>query len=191
MNYTYFCRSCRSLLMKKFFSILFLFIFIFNIAGYFIVFKLMQYEARKEMKAYIKQNLNDEEMEVIVIPNNKIGTAGSGFRFVEENEFIYNDKLYDIVRKKTDGNKTIFYCINDKFEENLFSGLFEHTKRNTDQNTPINEKSNKLTKSIVKEALPEKQVLLHYAINQSITHFKYALFIKEQFIPILSPPPKA
>ncbi|MFA4851576.1 MAG: hypothetical protein WC599_03565 [Bacteroidales bacterium] len=184
--------------MRTVFSILLLILFLFNVSGYFVVFKLMRYNARKEMKAYIKQNLRDDEMEIVVVPNSEIGASGSGFRFVEENEFIYNDKLYDIVKKKTDGNNTIFYCINDKQEEKLFAGINEHIKRNTDQNlpagrqgTPAKDKSNNLTKSIVKEALPEKPGFLCCDITQATTHFKYVSLIQKQFIPILSPPPKA
>ena len=158
----------------------------------------MQYIAREKMETFIKQNLRDEEMEIVVIPNSEISDTGSGFRFVEENEFIYYDKLYDIVKKKTEGNNTIFYCINDIQEEKLFADLNEHIKRNTDQNlpagkqgAPAKDKSNNLIKSIIKEALPEKPEYLCCNINQASTYFEYASLIQEQFIPVLSPPPKS
>jgi len=158
----------------------------------------MQYDARKEMKARIKRNLRDEEMEIVVVPNNKIGTKGSEFKYVKKNEFIYKGNLYDIVRKKTDGNNTIFYCINDKQEEKLFAGLNDHINRNTDQNlpaceqgTPTKNKSTLLSKNIIKEALPEKPEFLCCDITQAITYFKYASLIQEQFITVPSPPPKS
>jgi non-homologous end joining protein Ku len=151
----------------------------------------MQYNVREEMETYIKQNLRDDEIEIVIVPNSEIGVTGSKFRFVEENEFIYNNKLYDIVKKKSEGNNTIFYCINDKNEENLFSGLYEHLKRNCDQNSPTKDKSNNLVKSIIKEALPEKPKFLCCNITQTTIDFKYASLIQEQFITVLAPPPKA
>ena len=177
--------------MKKIFSILLCSIFLFNVLGYFVVFKLMQHNVRKEMKARIKRNLRDEEMEIIVIPNNKIGTKESEFKYVKKNEFIYKGNLYDIVRKKDDGKNTIFYCINDKQEEALFAGLNEHIMRNTDQNLPANNNSKILSKNIIKEALPEKPEYLKSFITGNINDFYYTSLILEQYIPVFSPPPKA
>ena len=176
---------------KKIISILLLILFLFNVSGYFVVFKLRQYNAREEMKTRIKQNLRDEEMEVIIIQNSEINSPLSDFCFIEEDEFRYKGNLYDIVRKKTEGSNTVFYCINDKQEEKLFDGLNEHIKRNTDQNTPTKDKSNTLTKSIVKEALPEKPDFIAYSVNQHILYFKYNSLTNKQFIPVPSPPPKS
>ena len=111
--------------MKRILSILFLFVFLFNLAGYFIVFEVRQYSAKQEMKIFIKNNIPENELTKIIIPNSELTSSSSEFRQTEENEFVYQGKYYDIVNKKTDGNNTIFYCINDKNEEKLFEELAE------------------------------------------------------------------
>ncbi|NTW32229.1 MAG: hypothetical protein HGB12_06345 [Bacteroidetes bacterium] len=177
--------------MRKILSIILCGIFLFNMAGYYVVFIIMQRNARSEMKAMIKQSIPDEEMEEIIIPISQIASANSELKFIKKNEFIYKGKLYDIVKRKNEGSNTIFYCINDKQEEELFSGLNEHINRNIDQNNPSRKNSKFLSKSIVKEALPEKPKHLFYINNINRIFYKNSWLIQNQFIPILTPPPKA
>ncbi len=176
--------------MRKFLSLVLCAFFLFNVSGYYVIFRLMQYHARKEMKAYIKNNLSDDEMEMVIVSDSEISSPLSSFKFVKKNEFTYKGKLYDIVRRKKDGDNTIFYCINDKQEEKLFAGLNEHIKWNTDNNAPSKSRSVQLLKNIVKEALPENALLLCSNQQNFNIHFNYDSFLKTQFIPILFPPPK-
>jgi len=150
----------------------------------------MQYDTRKEMKALLNQNLCDEKLEKIIIPNAEISNPSSSFRFVEENEIMYHGKLYDVAKKKVEGNNTIFYCINDKNEESLFKGLEEHLKHNLDQNTPSKDKSNLLAKNIIKEAIPGKLHLLKFNTALSDIPIIYTSLLQEEYIPIFLPPPK-
>jgi len=58
--------------MKKAAAIFLLGIFLFNIAGYFIAFKLVQYQIKKEIKAEIKKNINSDELTAIIISKKQI-----------------------------------------------------------------------------------------------------------------------
>ena len=142
------------------------------------------------MESYIKKNTPNNELVKIIISNSEIASSSSGFRFTEDDEFIYNGNYYDIVRQKTDGSNTIFYCINDTNEEKLFAGLNEHIKQNMDQNLPVKNKSVQLLKNIIKEALPDNIISLFCNQSSNNTHFIYSSFQKEYFKSIPSPPPK-
>jgi hypothetical protein len=176
--------------MKRILSILFLMIFLFNLAGYFVVFKMMQYSAREEMKTLVKKNIPLEKLLKIVVPAKEINSSPV-FRFLEENEFIYKGKRYDIVKQSTEGNNTIFYCINDTSEERLYAGLDDLIRHTTDQNTTSRNRSNILLKNIVKEALPDDIQLSGIDYSILNIHFDYHSFFTEQFFPVPSPPPKA
>jgi hypothetical protein len=175
--------------MKKILSILFLLIFLFNLAGYFVIFKMMQYSARQEMITLIKKNIPDQELVKVVVPNCLIPSS-SDFRFTEEGEFIYKGRYYDIVRQRSEGNNTIFYCINDTNEEKLFDGLNEHIKQNTEQNLPQKNRTASLLKNIIKESIPNNSTFLLCEQECFNVCFFYSSFLKEQFIAVLSPPPK-
>ena len=58
--------------MKKAAAIFLLGIFLFNTAGYFIAFKSVQYQIKKEIKAEIKKNINSDELTAIIIRRNKL-----------------------------------------------------------------------------------------------------------------------
>lgn len=177
--------------MKKLLSILFLFIFLFNLSGYYFVFNVMQKSARKEMKALIKKNIPKTDLEKLVISENEMNSPDI-FNFKDDNkEFIYNGKLYDIISETKDGSNTIFYCINDKNEEKLFAGLHEHIRNNYDQNVPSKSRSGLLIKNIIKEALPDLYHEMKSFQTLTFIFFEDRFVLTDQFIPIFSPPPEA
>jgi len=118
-------------------------------------------------------------------------TSSSEFKFGEENEFLYNGKLYDVVRQKTDGVKIIFYCINDTNEEKLIVELNRYANLNSNQNIPVKQKTNLLINNIIKEALPENSKSFFSNTADFNIHFIYKSLLTKQYIPILCPPPKA
>ena len=141
------------------------------------------------MEAYLNKNIPDNELEKIVISNNKISSSFD-FKYTEENEFVYNGNFYNIVHKQNDGYNTTFYCISDTNEDKLFEGLNEHIKQNNDPNLPVRNKSIQIIKNIIKEALPDNSVAINDNQKKFNTHFSYKYFQKEPFINIHSPPPK-
>lgn len=177
--------------MKRTLSIIFLLVFIYNIAGFFVVFKIEQYAAKDEMKAYISQNPANAELEKIVISNEVMDSRASGFRMFDDNkEFTFNGKLYDIIKSTSDGKFTTFYCLNDKNEERIISNLYEHVQRNTDQNIPSRDNAMKLIKNIIKEALPNEYSSLCNVPFKEIHFTTVFTDLPQNYIPVASPPPK-
>ena len=144
------------------------------------------------MNAFINKNLNIPEIEKIVIPKSVITSGAQGFRYIDDNkEFVFNGRLYDIARTTDDGNNTVFYCINDKNEEQLIAKFNEHLQRNNDQNVPVRNQTEKLVKGMVKEALPQNTTGL-FTLSESNIFFKENFqFLLKQYIPLPTPPPKA
>ncbi len=179
-------------LMKKAFSILFLLVFLYNMAGFFVIFKVEQYSAKREMNAYINKNISLPEIEKVVISNAVINTGASGFRYLDDNkEFVFNGRLYDIAQSMNDGSNTVFYCINDKNEERLIAKFNEHLQRNNDQNVPGRNQTEKLVKGMVKEALPHNATGLFTLTESKIVFNENHQSLVKQYIPLFTPPPKA
>lgn len=151
----------------------------------------MQFLEREEMEAFIEQNMIGDDVEKIIIPNSEISSASSSFRYINDKEFMYKGMLYDITKKESTGNNTIFYCINDEDEGHLLDELKKHMDRNTDQDNSSNEKSTVFSKNIIKDALPEKYNTIHISVSETLTSFEYTSHLTQQYIPVISPPPKA
>jgi len=114
--------------LKKLFTILLLAVFTFNSVGYFAFFLAGRYQAKKAMWQSISLNETRGALDVIVITKEMKQSVDPTFTRLNNNEFRYKGKLYDIVRSKNVGTATYYYVINDKKEENLYSFLTENIK---------------------------------------------------------------
>jgi len=117
--------------MKKAFAIFFLFVFLFNTAGYFLVFHAQQYSIKQEMRANIRLGVSDERVCAVTVDNHLLSSAGPVFE-LRGDEFIYKGKQYDIISRKTEGGSTTFYAVNDTQEEHLLSSLEDHIQNTAD-----------------------------------------------------------
>lgn len=174
--------------MKKIAIFSLLAIFLFNSVGYFIVFKVAQLEARKEIKTKIKLGLPDNELTAIEFNKNDL----TNIHWVKENkEFYYKGKLYDVVKKDEKNSTIVFYCIDDKQEHALFASLNEHVdKYISSQDSRKNSSSKKLNNHVVKIYYSNS-----FGFNFS-THsnsLSYSIFTKNylsEFPETNSPPPE-
>lgn len=152
--------------------------------GFFISFTVIRDQIRSEIKRKIENSLNDEQLEVIILPSEKIKSSVNWVR--EDKEFIYHNKMYDVVRKKEENGKTIYFCLNDKKEEKLFADLDDHVRKNLSQNGRLKQIISKSISNYYFEiiTLPVTSLIsitLHPEYNKS-----YSDFCGE----IKSPPPK-
>ena len=76
-------------------------------------------------------------------------------KFVEENEFIFQNQLFDIVNKQTINDTIILTCINDIKEKSLISEFTDFINySHNDFSNDIKKTIFNLLKLIVNEALP-------------------------------------
>lgn len=117
--------------MKKALSILFLFIFIYNLFGYYTVFKVLQNHVRDEVKQRIKHSVPDDELVLISVS----ATDNYSLIWTKPNkEFRYRGEMYDIVRLETKRDLILYYCIHDFKESKLFANIDDHIQRHIADN---------------------------------------------------------
>lgn len=106
--------------MKRILSIVLLILFAFNNGAFLLLFKIQQFQIKKEIKKEIKENLSLHELTKITIAPNNINQIF----WEHENEFRYRGIMYDVVKKEViDSCSTNFYCITDTQETTLFKKL--------------------------------------------------------------------
>lgn len=163
-----------------------LFAFLFNLSGYIVIFNFYQYVVRNEIKQKIKLSVPENQLNIIKFEKNqKIPWVKKG------KEFIYNGNMYDVVRTENINNQTIFYCILDFKETELFANLDLQVKRNIGSNTEKNQKINFLLKQLIKvvhisKHYPNEQNLFYSYINWDIKNFILCFSLFE----IKTPPPE-
>lgn len=150
------------------------------------VFKVQQYEVRKEIKTRIKQGVPIDELVRIEV------TAHNAHELDWEHsrEFRYRGTMYDVVRTQVvDAQTTVYYCVNDDQETELFAELDQLVQKSMEAEGKGRSKRTgpfKLLPCIVPGALahPSTQIL---SIAPCIGgHSSYL----RPWLPISSPPPE-
>ncbi len=174
--------------LKKILSILFLFIFIYNLLGYYGFFIIVQYQVRYEVKQKIKQSVPDEELILISVSINDNKTLTW---IKASKEFRYNGEMYDVVKQEIKNKQILYYCIPDFKESKLFENLDEYIQKYVADNP----KQNKETQNILKK-LTNIYFFQAFFINSplefpyNLTYKKYLNTYKSICLEILNPPPE-
>lgn len=129
--------------MRKAISILLL-LLLFHPGGYFLIFKIQQYQVRREIKQRIKAGVPEQELVLLKIPRNLEEQPSQLFQRIHSGEFRYQGKMYDIVRQQEHGDTTWYYCVSDEKETVLFANLDELVNRESNQNPQRKQQSEEL-----------------------------------------------
>jgi len=176
--------------MKRLLSILITILFLYNTTGYLIVFKSFQYGIKEEIKTKIKNNLNDKDLVLIKYPSHPNKQQKKLFHWKEENEFLYNGNMYDVVRQYSIHDTVYYYCINDTREKELFATL----NVQVDQNMASNSKANNLVK-LYKLSI-DQSYLFNFSIDNLLQSSKetVSLYLIPGYSPVQkeveTPPPE-
>ena len=125
--------------MKKSFCFILLFCMIIYTGGYQLIGTCFQLSLHSEMKAYLKQNLNNKYNTVFTFQSQNQIITDPGLVWEEENEeFLFKGNLYDVVSIEYNDSCATLYCIDDRAESNLLSKTGEIRKRqNQKSNGPM------------------------------------------------------
>jgi len=96
--------------VKKFFSIILFFVFLFNISGYYYLVCLLQRNLQADIKQEIRKGLKESDLSLIVVAANvekQLCWLKPG------KEFRFKGELFDIFKTKTIDQQKHFYCIKD------------------------------------------------------------------------------
>lgn len=115
--------------MRSAISILLLLLMLFQTAGHLFIFKIQQYEIRREIKQRLKAGVPETELVLLKILKTLEKKSNPAFQRIHEREFRYDGNMYDIIRQETHGDTTWYYCLSDEKETQLFANLDELVKQ--------------------------------------------------------------
>jgi len=163
----------------------------FNISGYYFTALMIQKGYKKQFRKHIRCNANEENTEILVISDAEIQRHDSPFKWMEEDEFRYYGKMYDIVKSEKQGDTNIFYCVNDKNEEKLLARFENYMKHHTDSDLPFQQKSNHLLSQIIKQAVCESKTIQNLPVEIHEMLSEYFFSIQTTILNKIFIPPKA
>lgn len=146
--------------VQRGFALAVLLLFLYNAAGYTVVFTALRHAVQKEVKAMLKRGVPESDLHVLVIPQSVERDPQSSFRRIHDGEFRYRGRMYDIVRKDIRGDTTVYYCINDIEEEQLFARLDDHVRSHLPNSAAAgNTSARSALKLVVRQAIPPVAVV--------------------------------
>jgi hypothetical protein len=125
--------------LKRIISIFFLFIFLFQVGGYYIVFWGMQYHAKTSLLERLDAgNYSQDEVIVLSIPLSlPYPIFADGYQRTE-GDFQYEGDAYKLVKQKLENDTLFVVCIKDKETTKIATALSDVTKFT--HNLPVNNK---------------------------------------------------
>lgn len=176
--------------MKKLISILLVVLLIFDSCIYVFIYLELSNYFKKEGAKIINEFIPANELDVISIHKTDLVSISSDIIFLNDNEFIYKNELYDIYNIITTEDSIHYYCINDKKEnllEKAFSSYIDYKTTENSKNTPVNN----ILHNIIKVAVTPT----HYCCNicRCCIHIvnRDVLFTSQCITDIPTPPPKS
>ena len=106
----------------------------------------------------------------------------------EDNEFSFNDEMYDVVKTKTVNGKVMLYCINDKKEKELVDNYNLVTKQNSSSDKKGKNTVDNTFNLFIYQAEKNDGLV---AIRDSNKYYSIEPHLTEGVDDNTSPPPKA
>jgi len=97
--------------------------------GYTLVYFHLKVRVKLEVLNKIRSE-QFEMIEIVKISKKEMANKSVNFRMVEDHEFLFEGKMYDIISKSEDDEYLIFLCINDEKEEKLDLAFRNHVENN-------------------------------------------------------------
>jgi hypothetical protein len=160
-----------------------------NSIGVIIVYNQIKFYHKRTIKEQIKQNNFQEVTETLSFSKSDLKNKLVNLEFIEEYEFRYNGKLYDIITQWETDDSIYYKCINDTKEEELEEIFVNYVVNNNHRNDlPLP----------IKQLLNSLQVEYYLVSNQKIYPQLNSSFITcseyknplDEFLSIPDPPPR-
>lgn len=171
--------------MRKVLSILLIFLIAFNAGGYFFIYFQLENHFKEIATQNIKEYIQQNKLEKIVLSTK---SDFLNYEKINENEFLYYGKMYDICSEEIHKDTIIIYCLNDK-NEDILRIVFAEYLNDSDSDEALTSVSN-LIKTLISIALEPN--LNKYNPFQFYDNFSFSFHVLYQKtnIEIPSPPPR-
>ena len=119
--------------MKRVFALLFLFVFLFNVGGYYLVFWTLRLDANQKLDQRLDQNqYNNEETFLFKLPVTlPYGLNQEGYQRVN-GSFEHNGEFYKLVKQKHENDTLYIVCIRDHEEQKIVNAFSDYVKLSND-----------------------------------------------------------
>jgi hypothetical protein len=169
--------------LKRIAAIFFFLSIFLNQVGYYIFCSYQQYQVKKEVERQLLANsLHESEMDIFVLEEYK-----DKIKWEEDGkEFYLDGEMYDVVRTREHGGKTVLYCLKDTKEQELLNHLVKLVK-----DTRKNSRSGKIIKAPVNTyEAPITDINLGLTLPHSRHYVCFTTPLHSSVKEILAPPPK-
>ena len=190
-NFCYLGRLIN-LSLKKTIAIFFLVMFLFNVAGYHVVFWALRSQAKNDLLHRLDADAySSEEVVVLTVPVSLPYPVHDAEYERANGEVEYNGEYYHLVKQKVENDTLFMVCVKDHQQKRLDRTMNEYT--NLTNNLPASSKHTldlmgKLFKDFTTTVftVPSIDLILKYDIRFAVGDFS----ILQQVFPIDSPPPE-
>ena len=100
-------------------AVFFLFLLLFRAGGFLTFFHIQQRMIKEEIKKQIITGLPEHQLKIFKFSENENAFTSKEIKWVEKNEFIFEGKMYDVVKVKNVCDEKWFYCFEDTKETAL------------------------------------------------------------------------
>lgn len=106
--------------VKRFFCICLISLLVLNLSAIAVIFSVRQYQIRREMQERMLSDLPESALQVIALHPSEM----KNLVWHHPTEFFYQGEMYDVVRREQCSDSlTVFYCLADSRETELFAFL--------------------------------------------------------------------
>lgn len=170
-----------------------LMVFLFNVAGYYIVFWALRFQANQEISTRIEANqFNENEVISLKIPMKLPYLNDDADYRSAAGEIEHNGEYYKLVKQKQEGDTLIIVCVKNHEEKQLVKRMIDYANLSNDFSTQSKETQSLLNK-LVKEYEPSQGNAIISSQGWVMTHIRYSLlsFSIDTFeLDVHIPPPR-
>jgi len=109
--------------LRKSISLIMLLLIVFHGVFQLFIFKIFQAKYREEVLEIIKDGVLEDKLTFFAFSKDDLKNGTTLAQWMEEDEFRFNDEMYDVVKEEIHGDSVYFYCIHDENESRLYAVL--------------------------------------------------------------------
>ena len=145
--------------------------FLFNAAGYLLIYSVLQSHLKQVAEEKISISKLENRAITLAFSKTDINNGLSQLRFIDEKEFSYKGKMYDIITKKNVNDSVYFKCFSDIDEDELnlaFNKNFDGDENGDKNSSGQNQLKNILQDGVLSNTpflLPQFKKISYFANN--------------------------
>ncbi len=174
--------------MKQSVAIILAAVFIYTVAVHGVLLSLLIQKTKSEVFDKIEKDAFPKSVVAFTFPLKDGQVSDPDFFLEEDREFSYQGKMYDVVKREMQGDKILFYCVQDEKETNLKSLLTGF--HGPDKNELPLQNLLHLLKSLTQDYSPVWFNLTSPVIRSSKVFSSLTIFLIEFALPALFQPPE-